>query len=76
MLKTYFKTELDIEGHTTCLTHGRTSVLYEKPTIVELGNILSFTEGLLGNDDDLPPWCGHNEYPNNDDDNNDENNDG
>lgn len=72
MLKTYFKTELDTVGHTTCLTHGPTSVLYEKPTIVELGNILSFTEGIWGNADDDPTHGLVNDKhpPNNDDDNN------
>lgn len=73
MLKTYFKTELDTVGHTTCLTHGPTSVLYEKPTIVELGDILSFTEGLMGSQDDSPMYgliLPPSPPPNNDDDNN------
>lgn len=72
MLKTFFKSELSMVGNTTCLTHGPTSELYEKPTVAELGNILDFTEGLFNDSADMEPYCGNTIDDNNsDDDNND-----
>lgn len=58
MLKSQFPSELNSSGRATFLTHGRTSETYEKPSLVELGNILTTTQGLFSDDDDSPPTAG------------------
>ena len=58
MLKSKFKSELNSSGRATFLTHGRTSEPYEKPILVELGNILTTTQGLFSDDDDSGSTAG------------------
>lgn len=54
MLKSQFPSGLNSSGRATFLTHGGTSETYEKPSLVELGNILTTTQGLFSDDDDSP----------------------